>query len=112
MSPKLFYYDDFSTDLIKFPLRRGCYCKSVSSESRLKNGIRKFCPPNFLIFAFLHPIEGFDNLRTQKLEVNKVRGKSVVEGKDRKCDKWILHVSYRLPVMLSTFSLLVYIKSF
>ena len=32
--------------------------------------------------------------------------------KDGKCDKWILHVSYQLPVMFSTFSLLVYIKYF
>ena len=47
MSPEPFYYDDFSTDFIEFPLRRGCYTKSVNSESRLKNDIREFCPPNF-----------------------------------------------------------------
>ena len=35
-----------------------------------------------------------------------------MEEKDRKCDKWILHVSYQLPVIFSTFSLLVYIKCF
>ena len=32
--------------------------------------------------------------------------------KDEKCDKWILYVSDQLPVMFSTFTLLVYIKHF
>ena len=32
--------------------------------------------------------------------------------KDGKCDKWILHIGYQLPVMFSTFSLLAYIKYF
>ena len=41
-----------------------------------------------------------------------MRGKSVAGEKDEKYDKWILHVSYQLPVMFSTFSLLVYIKYF
>ena len=31
---------------------------------------------------------------------------------DGKCDKWILHVNYQLPVTFSTFSVLVYIKNF
>ena len=77
MSPELFCYDDFSTDFIEFLLRRGCYAKSVSSENHLKNGIREFCPLNFCIFVFFHQNEGFDNLRTRKFEVNKIRGKSV-----------------------------------
>ena len=41
-----------------------------------------------------------------------MRGKSVAEGKDRKCDKSILHVSYLLTVMFSTFPVLGYIKCF
>ena len=68
MPPESFCYDDFLSDFIEFPLRRGCYAKSVSSESRLKNGIREVCPPNFFIFAFLHQNETFDNLRTGKFE--------------------------------------------
>ena len=36
----------------------------------------------------------------------------MAEDKDGKCDKWMLHVSYQLPVIFSTFSLLVYIKCF
>ena len=104
LSPKLFCYDDFSTDFIEFPIRRGCYAKSVSSESLLKNGIREFFALNIFIFAFLHQNEGFNNLRNRKFEVNKIRGKSVAERKDG--DKWISHVSYQLPVMFSTFSLL------
>ena len=43
---------------------------------------------------------------------DKIQGKSVVEEKDEKCDKWILHGSYQLPVMFSTFLVLVYIKCF
>ena len=82
------------------------------SESRLKTGIIEFCPMNFFIFAFLHQNEGFYNLRTRRFEVNNIRGKSLAEGKDEKCDKWILHDSYQLPIMFSTFSLLVYIKLF
>ena len=90
----------------------GCYAKSVSSESRLKKWYLKILPPNFFIFAFLYQTDGFDNLRTRKFDVNKIRGKSVAEEKDGKCGKWILHVSYQLPVMFSTFSLLVYIIFF
>ena len=112
MSPILFCYDNFSADFIKSLLHKGCYAKSVSSESRFKNSIWEFYPLNFFIFVFLHQNCGFDNLRTPKFEVNKTRGKSRVEEKGRKCDKWILHVSYQLLVMFSTFSLLVYIKCF
>ena len=36
MSPEPFCYDDFSTGFIEFPLRKGCYTKSVNLESRLK----------------------------------------------------------------------------
>ena len=68
--------------------------------------------PQTSVIAFFYQNEGFDNLRTRKLEVVKIRGKSVAGEKDAKCDKSILHVSYQLPVMFSTFSLLVYIKSF
>ena len=41
MSPEPFCYDDFSTDFIEFPLCRGCYTKSVNSESRLKYSHKK-----------------------------------------------------------------------
>ena len=85
---------------------------SVNAESRLKNGIRKFCRPNFFNLAFLYQNEGFDNFNTRKFEVIKIRGKSVAGEKDVKGDKWILHVSYQLPLMLSPFSLLVYINFF
>ena len=68
-----------------------CCTKSVSSESRLRNGFRKFSPPNFFIFALLHQNDCFDNLRTRKIEVKKVRGKNVAEGKDGKCDTWVSH---------------------
>ena len=77
-----------------------------------KNGIRKFCPSNFFNLAFLYQNEGSDNLKTRKFEVIKIRGKSVAGEKDGKGDNWILHVSYQLPVMLSTFSSLVYINFF
>ena len=112
MSTEFFCNDDFSTNFIEFLLSKGCYAKSVSSESRLKSGIREFYPPNFFIFAFLYQNDGFYNLSTRKFEVNKIRGKSVTEGKDEKCDKWVLHDSYQLPITFSTFSLLVYIKYF
>ena len=36
----------------------------------------------------------------------------MVEGKYITCDKWVLHVSYQLPVMFSTFSVLVLFKMF
>ena len=68
--------------------------------------------PELFIFAFLHQNESFYNLRTPKFEVNKIRTKSVAEGKYKKYDKWILHDSYRLPIMFSTFSLLNYVKCF
>ena len=68
--------------------------------------------PRTSLFSLSHKNEGFDNLRTRNVEVNKIRGKSVAEEKDGKCDKWILHVSYQLQVMFSTFLVLVYIKCF
>ena len=94
MSPKRFCYDNFSTDFIEFTLRKECCAKTLCSETRIKNGIRELCPPNLFIFTLLRQNEGFDNLRTRRFDVNKIRGKSVAEGKDRKCDKWKLHVSY------------------
>ena len=106
MSPELFCYGDLSTNFIEFPLRRGCYATSISSESRSKKMLLENSVPRIFIFVFLHQNEDFDNFMTQNFEVNKIRGKSVAEGKDGKCDKWILHVSYQLPVMFSTFSLL------
>ena len=113
MSLELFCYGDLSTDFIEFPLRRGIYATSVSSEGRLKKKMQlENSVHRIFIFFFLHQNEGFDNFRTQNFEVNKIRGKSVAEGKDGKCDKWILHVSYQLPVMFSTFSLLVYVNCF
>ena len=44
--------------------------------------------------------------------LTKYKKKSVTEGKDGKCDKWILHVRYRLPLMFARFSLLVLYKIF
>ena len=84
---------------------------SVSSESRLKNGVREFCPPNVFICAFLHQNEDFDNLRPRKFEVNKIRGKSLAKGKDAKYDKWISHViNYQR--CFSRFHYLFHIKCF
>ena len=74
--------------------------------------------PGTSVISFSLSKWGFDNFRTGKSEVIKrknlrlSRGKSVAGEKDGKCGKWILHVSYQLPVMCSTFSLLVYIKCF
>ena len=68
--------------------------------------------PGTSVISFLYQNERFDNLKTRKSEVIKIGGKSVAGEKDGKCGKWILHVSYQLPVMFSMFSLLVYIKCF
>ena len=84
---------------------------SVSSESRLKNGVREFCPPNVFICAFLHQNEDFDNLRPRKFEVNKIHGKSLAKGKDAKYDKWVSHViNYQR--CFSRFHYLFHIKCF
>ena len=65
MSPELFCYDDFSADFFEFPIRRGCYAKSVSSESRLKKMILEILSPELFYFHFSHQNKGFDNLRTR-----------------------------------------------
>ena len=94
MSPELFCYVNFSTDFIEFPLGRGCYTKSVSSESCLKMVLENLVPQFFFNLAFLYQNEQFDNLRNRKFEVNKIQRKRVAGEKDGKCDNWILHVSY------------------
>ena len=52
-------------------------------------------------------IWGLGNLRLTKYEEKGAAGE-----RNGKCYKYILHVSYQLTVMFSTFSLLVYIKCF
>ena len=83
MSPGFFCYDDFSTDSIEFPLRRGA---KPSQSVHKKKGIRESSPfpspPNFLNLAFPYENKGFHNLRTPKREVNKIRRKSVAGEKD------------------------------
>ena len=92
MSPELFCYVNFSTDFIKFPLGRG----SVSSESCLKMVLENLVPRFFFLIKLFSIkmsnliIWGIENLRLTKYEEKK----SVAGEKDRKCDKWILHVSY------------------
>ena len=73
ISPKRFCYDDFSNDFNGFSLRRGCYIKSVNSESCLKNCIGEFCPSNFCnnLFSIKMKdliISGLKNLRLSKYE--------------------------------------------
>ena len=72
MTPKLFYY--------------GCAMPSQSfQKATLKNRVREFCTSRFffvfsfflLLFSFSQN-EDFDNLRTQKFEVNKTKYKENV----------------------------------
>ena len=64
-------------------------------------------PPELFFPDLLHQNESFDMMRTREFEVNKKRGKSDPDGKERKCDKRILHISCQLPLIFSIFLLIL-----
>ena len=105
-------YDDFSTYSMELVLHQLILlCQVIFVRKLLKNGISELCLHDFIVSVLLHQDEDFDNVRTREFEGNKKRRKTKTKRKDG-CDRRILHISYKTPLMFFIFSLMVLYKIF